>query len=891
MDDPDNPAPLHSDPRFLVATTLATLLLAGSAFICRTGSRGIWSAYNANHQPQPLGGPLLLLHGTAKRNTHCPYLGSESAGSSKTIATPGSAISLRHGHDYDPEAKDAKASRSKERRRRGKVPLKDLLKNPKKSKLLQPGKPTRSVEPLEEGRLPKIDEVMHDHGQPTAGPSSHENENSPDHEFETPSSSNSHLPSSPLPNTHNPSSSASSSTSTYPSSASASESATSPNTSPMLSQSLIDRTQETAAASAPSTPAPSIPKSKNKSKSKPGQVGAADPWDWDGAGPSSPGASGADSRDPTATPQRHKSPNQNQNQRGTPRDAGTGTSTSREWGSNAMSLPKLEEGEEEDAQGQVSMGTLNAQGTSTAPVITTTTSPSNAASSNTTTTNPPRRAPTPRDRRPPTPLSSLSVSSGSRSGSPPPQTQLASMRGALEAARMREERLGKEVEALRWEGGRARRREGELQAQIHHLMNQLQVYAAMLSGQVSPHPLSHPHQHQHPHPHQHQHIPAPPSTNGTNGVPPSPSINVNGYATAFSPPSSNPHSPPPPHPHPHLHIPSVQAQMLLNTIVPSPTMGFHGHTHSPHASSFYGAMVAGGGGVYPGSPMQASPWSMFSPVAGVGGGPGGVGGGGPVVGTGEGSGSGGEETESVGSESPDLDGEGAGAGGAERERGRRRTRTAGGRLGGWELEEGDGWVGNEERSGLEMEGKERIEDREGEDEEGLNEVLADAILKRPGSIRGLSRLGKVKGGAEKEKEKERESPLEEFRFPSISDFGNVVRVPVSMSMSIPEVFQPLYEARTEMDVEQEQAQTEQERVEPEQEVVLEDEDVAKTEGVSVDVVVDLEIVEEEEGKEDLTPPPLPTTQPTMTKTAAAKQSEDSDAAVDSDKGQREVVQS
>ena len=62
------------------------------------------------------------------------------------------------------------------------------------------------------------------------------------------------------------------------------------------------------------------------------------------------------------------------------------------------------------------------------------------------------------------------------------------------------------------------------------------------------------------------------------------------------------------------------------------------------------------------------------------------------------------------------------------------------------------------------------EDGDDDDDEGsVSEVLADAILKRPGSIRGLS----SKKGKGKEKEPFPEHT--EFTFPSLSDFGNVIR--------------------------------------------------------------------------------------------------------------------
>ncbi|KAG5717137.1 hypothetical protein E4T56_gene4173 [Termitomyces sp. T112] len=719
----DSPA---SDPRFLVATTLATLLLAASALICRTGSRSFWTA-------------------------------SLSA----RAATSASSTPLRQ--DDDPEAKDAKASRPKERRRRGKDPLKDLLKNPKKSKLLHVAKSA-------ETRLSNVDEAVRPRSSQTA------NEND---DLETPSPNRAAAPSHPHPS----SSSTSLSLST---SASPSESATSPNTSPTLSQSTIEK---------PSSPNPgseteihvrddavrpgAAPKRKNNSnnvlKSPAGVskgAGAAS-WDPDRAGPSER-ASAGDSQ--AKTPQRHavQAPNRDRDQkrelqRGSrERSAGRGRGASLGGDEpGVVVLPALEEGEEEcvDVGEETNAGVSGPAASSS--LVTT---PNTIAT--------PRRAPTPHNynhsRRPQTPLSSMSVSSGSRSGTPPPQTQLASMRGALEAARMREERLGREVErlgrevdSLRWEGGRARRREAELQAQIHHLVGQLQVYGAMVH--VSSHPLSP--LLQHPHPHPHQHIQSP-SINGTNGAP-------NGY-TAFSPLSpSNPnlHSPP----HPHLNIPSAQAQMILNTILPSPTMSFHPHGHghsqghSPHPSSFY---AGAGVGVYPGSPQSQSQsqsphgmdWMVFSSMGGGGKGEG------AAEGSGSGSGSG--EEGSVGSESVDFDGEGV----RVRRRGRERERER------WEWEDGvDGWVGAGEvdGEGLGVGVGVGVPGMGEEEEEGLNEVLADAILKRPGSIRGLSRLGKVRGGlgavgadavsAGKGAERESESPLEEFRFPSISDYGNVVR--------------------------------------------------------------------------------------------------------------------
>ncbi|KIY52186.1 hypothetical protein FISHEDRAFT_56161 [Fistulina hepatica ATCC 64428] len=95
--------------------------------------------------------------------------------------------------------------------------------------------------------------------------------------------------------------------------------------------------------------------------------------------------------------------------------------------------------------------------------------------------------------------SSRQVSSSRRATTPssgtstPPtvavQTQIASLRGALEAARMREEKCkadnevyAKELESLRWENAHWRRREVELQTQIHQLIHQVHSYGALFAS-------------------------------------------------------------------------------------------------------------------------------------------------------------------------------------------------------------------------------------------------------------------------------------------------------------------------------------------------------------------------------------------------------------------------
>ena len=154
-------------------------------------------------------------------------------------------------------------------------------------------------------------------------------------------------------------------------------------------------------------------------------------------------------------------------------------------------------------------------------------------------------------------------------------------------------------------------------------------------------------------------------------------------------------------------------------------------------------------------------------------------------------------TESTGS-SPDLNGP-LSPGLGSRRKVRTRTQTANGYSGGRAIRRGagDSWVvggvgideGDEDESIHEDE--EQGENGDGnEDESGFNEILADAILKRPDSIGVRSGKKTKQALLEKEMEegkidKDREleqlevnildavEPLTEFRFPSLSDMGNV----------------------------------------------------------------------------------------------------------------------
>jgi hypothetical protein len=281
-------------------------------------------------------------------------------------------------------------------------------------------------------------------------------------------------------------------------------------------------------------------------------------------------------------------------------------------------------------------------------------------------------------------------------------------------------------------------------------MHQLQTYAtafSTVSGQPSPISL---------------HSPAGnPNVNG------SPNPTQNGY---HFPPSSasGPHSPPT-----HLQIPSA-AQMLgmLSPTMMSPMSMAGPHSpfypyssHSPHAHHSHPQLHQQNQ-----SPHQSNLYSMMFPhvpgTSGTGSGPSSVAG-----------------SSSVGSHSPDLTGSPSPAS-ASLARGRRRrrtrTQTAGGRIGDqggmWENDEGDIAGGVDE---MDVNDDQKMDDEYTDESDGeqVNEFLADAILKRPESIRSLS--------SKKGKVKVREGEVQEqaeLTFPSLSSFGNAIRhnVPVDV---------------------------------------------------------------------------------------------------------------
>ncbi|KIM43593.1 hypothetical protein M413DRAFT_25931 [Hebeloma cylindrosporum] len=281
--------------------------------------------------------------------------------------------------------------------------------------------------------------------------------------------------------------------------------------------------------------------------------------------------------------------------------------------------------------------------------------------------------------------------------------------------------------------------------------------------------------------------------------------------------SPHPHAPPTPHTHPLLFAQQLQLmqqqqqyQQQINATQAAQAQA------SPHQANLFSMHFPQG----PQPPAMMSPHQHHQVYAthGVGSGAFGMGSGPSSV----------AGTSSAGSMSPDLGGSPSPGGAAAVNGGKRRTRTrtqtvngrmnargagvgVGPTVGVWEERTlGDPWVGVEEsvieeepekESGVDglLDGSLRRvnghvsvgdgeEDEEGFSEGGFNELLADAILKRPGSIRVRS-FSKKEKAVEVESEKGRSSPTEnandatvvmeeveqltEFKFPSLSDLGNV----------------------------------------------------------------------------------------------------------------------
>jgi anthranilate synthase / indole-3-glycerol phosphate synthase / phosphoribosylanthranilate isomerase len=513
MDDGDqggSTTAIHSDPRFIVATTLATLVVAGSTYIWRSNPRRLLGLSD-----QPGKSLHKIYHHTGIANSQS--IGEDTSTSRQvSVPDPAGGVMLVVNDDLGNHAdgKDPKSSRSKERRRRGKDPLRELLKGGKKSKVL-----TKSIKLAEvdgngvasSDTLPAIQESTRSrHSRERsltassrsvstastsnrrtppppsdwAGPSpnskqgTHESDDADARAFSTSNISNSlsetssqnqtvpdshpsdhslqpdHLTHPQSPDLPNSCISTSSSTS-HSSSMFSSDLGVTSNTS---TSSLSDKTPtleaESSLYSSPRTPANTITTSTTLPS-----VQKDTTW---GTVPSSS----------TSDNSLRKPPRFRSKSRGSKPSPVSPTTPAFNVMSTSDSEPKalpssVSAGPRDDSH-PLMFPTLNS---SSGPPSNVSNRTANHVTSNGNGTGvsskesghlngtTPKRAPTP--RRPPTPLSGTNTP-----GSLSAQTQLASLRGALEAARLREEktkaeieRYSKDLEMMRWESTSWRRRE------------------------------------------------------------------------------------------------------------------------------------------------------------------------------------------------------------------------------------------------------------------------------------------------------------------------------------------------------------------------------------------------------------------------------------------------
>ena len=513
MDDGDHggsTTTIHSDTRFIVATTLATLVVAGSTYIWRSNPRRI---LGYSHQPSENVHKNYGHTGTADSHS----IGGVASKLGEVSVDVAGGVTLAINDDINlADGKDPKSPRTKERRRRGKDPLKELLKGGKKTKVLTKSVKLAEVDGsgVESNILPAIQESTRprhsrersltassrsvstastsNYRTPTptsdwAGPSPslmhsvHENDDANTGVFSTPNASNS-LPTSshnhtvpesrasdhslqPDPLTHPQSPdcpnlclSTSSSTS-HSSSIFSSDLGITPNTSPTLS--LFDKTPTLQAENPPSPPTPA--NALTTSTTLPSIQKDPDPLAWDSVPPSS-----------TSEPTIRKFPRFRSKSRGSgPSSVSPTTSASNMLAtsdSEPTSLPSFGSAGPHVAGSHPltfptlnsSSGPLSNSNNRAAHYVTPNGNGPSTGSGHSNGANP-KRAPTP--RRPPTPLAGTNTPPGSLST----QTQMASLRGALEAARLREEktkaeieRYSKDLEMMRWESATWRRREMEV---------------------------------------------------------------------------------------------------------------------------------------------------------------------------------------------------------------------------------------------------------------------------------------------------------------------------------------------------------------------------------------------------------------------------------------------
>ncbi|KAK7037981.1 hypothetical protein R3P38DRAFT_2903752 [Favolaschia claudopus] len=759
-------AVLHADHTVLVATTLATLFLAGSALICRSGRR---LSFSLNHQ-----GYSLVASGA-------PQTDSDA----KKQKLLGQTVSA------DESAKNN--ARSKERRRRGKDPLKDILKGSgKKLKLLSvssrdPGDSAtsastsaiasplpltqiqesgndstsvsgsqRSVSVSTASTSRSVSASARDPAAPISMTDIHPREQTTEHTDATVTALSTRKPRGRTPNPIMQSTAfdadASPDVGAPPRGVAENpETLPGPGDSPTTDTTNSSGSTVHLASSSSHTPLATVSSSASSPVYYPP---APNPWDWDGQGPSASSSSSTPGAGNDSASVAYRKP---------PRFHSS-TSGGQASGSSSE-IP-----------------TLNSLATS-------------AGTSTGTGSGTPRPAPTPRTNSTAStfttpnsrPNSTGRASPASAIGEVAAQTQLASLRGALEAARLREEktkgeleRFAKDLEMMRWENGAWRRREVELQAQVNHLMHQLQAYAALFHAQAQAQSRHAP---QHngsprtgsPSTHSHPQSPAsyPGSAQSPTGFPngyPSPGYPFAGLLSPLSPgqpqpqPYFTPYPMPPP---PSMQLPPAPQHQQPQSHQQQPTL---------YSMLFPNAGSASGSGSGSGSASGKS---------------GGRGGGGSAKGSVSGS------SVGSGSGSPDLVGSPAPAPGPSLvDRGRRRTRikTAEARLGvsgpASEGDMSDSWVGVEhEHDGepplYESEyGHERQDPEEDdgeygsyeygyhyeEDDGGLSDVLADAIFKRPESI-GVRSRPKTQREKERLREADTPPPPTEFTFPSLTDFG------------------------------------------------------------------------------------------------------------------------
>jgi hypothetical protein len=426
---------LHGDNTVLVATTIATLFLAGGALICRSGRR-------------------------------LPFSPSRAPVASQTDIDQ-KKHRLNAADSGNDDTKDGK-TRSKERRRRGKDPLKEILKGGKKLKMLTVSRerddagsstsastsPLPQIQVLESGSQRSASVSTSSRSVSSSAASSvaavdlnitdltlgdsrdgdetpamgRRNPNGRARDADTPSASGPSVDNSLRDTSETP----------EPPTISVSSSSTSASTSlatPATSPSTSPSDKSSSGSTVLLTPSQSYPQHYTPGSQPSSEVGS--PWDWDGQG-----------SDTTY----RKPPRFRSKSRGSPIPPLSVPYTTSFASTPSADSPQQPSSSSSTSSEDFTFPTLNmTPPESSRPIV-------GAAGSGT-----PRRVPTP--RRAPTP--------GSGGNTPPPslntQTQIASLRGALEAARMREEkakadldRFAKDFEMMRWENNTWRRRELEV---------------------------------------------------------------------------------------------------------------------------------------------------------------------------------------------------------------------------------------------------------------------------------------------------------------------------------------------------------------------------------------------------------------------------------------------